>query len=60
LKLHAKSCEVEKELKEELRILDELKTLLRSETDELADICSEATIWHDTISRQKLAEVQNR
>jgi len=60
LKLHSKSCEVEKEIEENRRIVDELQNLLRFETEELLDIFSEATIFKDRLIHQKYEETQNR
>ena len=60
IKLHAKSCQVEKELDDEIRVLEEFRNLLRSETDEISDIFSEATIWVDRLKQLKSLEFHNR
>jgi hypothetical protein len=52
--------EVEKEIEDECRIVEELKNLLRFETEELSDIFSEATILVDNLVHQKYLETQNR
>ena len=58
--LHHKSCEVEKEIEDDCRIVEELKNLLRFEKDEISDIFSEAEIHHDNLIHQKYLETQSR
>ena len=58
--LHHKSCEVEKEIEDDRRIVEELKNLLRFESDEISDIFSEAEIHHDKLIHQKYLETQSR
>jgi len=51
---------VEKELDDEIRVLEEFRNLLRTETDEISDVFSEATIWVDRLKMLKSTEFQKR
>ena len=51
---------MEKELDDEIRVLDEFRNLIQSETDEISDIFSEATIWVDRLKHLKSTEFRKR